>query len=504
MKNENICLISPRVLGSSGQVRKAPPPFGIATLAASLIKIGYNNVQLIDAVVEDYNNIEPVEDSKVFTTYGLSDKNMVKMVKGINPDFIGISALFSSQTECAFSVAKKLKEELPNIPIAMGGNHATECRQEVMKNEENIDFILAGEADLTFPEFIDKYFNGGDCYNVPGLLYRKDGIIHENPLPIAVVDLDQLSFPAWHLYDMDKYYEIGMPHNPFLKFKEYGQIITSRGCPAKCYFCSVPDFNGSAFRYFSAKRIINDIENWVKDYSIKELQILDDTFTTDWKRVIDIMNGIKKHQLRISLPNAIRGDYPRNIEKRKRMFNAMAEAGVFQIDISVEHGDQDFLNNVVGKDLDLETIPITCDIAHEAGMTVHANFMMGFPFENEENRQKTIEYSSNLDADSFSISLCIPLPGTRMANIVDLNGLYVEDFNISRMVLDEVSIQPYDIEPEELKEIAENLNRSLNEKALMKRPETLEKYLRFHKQGKTAEGDRKFHFSDNPESLINA
>ena len=219
------------------------------------------------------------------------------------------------------------------------------------------------------------------------LLPTKNSIIHENPLPIAVVDLDQLPFPAWHLYDMDKYYEIGMPHNPFLKFKEYGQIITSRGCPAKCYFCSVPDFNGSAFRYFSAKRIINDIENWIKDYSIKELQILDDTFTTDWKRVIDIMDGIKKHQLRISLPNAIRGDYPRNIEKRKRMFNAMAEAGVFQIDISVEHGDQDFLNNVVGKDLDLETIPVTCDIAHEAGMTVHANFMMGFPFENEENRQ---------------------------------------------------------------------------------------------------------------------
>ena len=70
---------------------------------------------------------------------------------------------------------------------------------------------------------------------------------------------------------MDKYYEIGMPHNPFLKFKEYGQIITSRGCPAKCYFCSVPDFNGSAFRYFSAKRIINDIENWINRFRNKNL-----------------------------------------------------------------------------------------------------------------------------------------------------------------------------------------------------------------------------------------
>ena len=222
------------------------------------------------------------------------------------------------------------------------------------------------------------------------------------------------------------------------------------------------------------------------------------------KRVVEIMNGIKKHKLRISLPNAIRGDYPKSVEKRKLMFNAMSEAGVFQIDISVEHGAQDFLNKVIGKNLDLETIPITCDLAHDAGMTVHANFMMGFPFENEQNRQRTIEYSSNLDADSFSVSLCIPLPGTRMANIVDQNGLYVEEYNVSRMTLDQVNIKPSDISPKELKDTVENLNRSLNEKAMMKRPETLEKYLRFHKQGKTAEGDRKFHFSDNPESLINA
>ena len=123
MKSESICLISPRVLASSGQIRKAPPPFGIATLAASLIRTGFENVQLIDAVVEDYDNIEPVTDSDRYITFGLSDENMVKKVCNINPDFIGISALFSSQMECAFSIAEKLKAALPNTPIALGGNH---------------------------------------------------------------------------------------------------------------------------------------------------------------------------------------------------------------------------------------------------------------------------------------------------------------------------------------------------------------------------------------------
>ena len=109
---------------------------------------------------------------------------------------------------------------------------------------------------------------------MPGLLYRDNGEIRENPFPKLVHDLDTLPFPAWHLYDMEKYYDIGMPHNPFLKHREFGQIITSRGCPYKCYFCSVPDFNGSAFRYFSAERIISDVDQWVTNYSIKELQIL--------------------------------------------------------------------------------------------------------------------------------------------------------------------------------------------------------------------------------------
>ena len=72
-KEKKIVLISPRVLGAKGQIRKAPPPFGIAVLAASLIKIGYSNVHLIDAVVEDYDNLEPVKDNKAFITFGLSD-----------------------------------------------------------------------------------------------------------------------------------------------------------------------------------------------------------------------------------------------------------------------------------------------------------------------------------------------------------------------------------------------------------------------------------------------
>ena len=120
---------------------------------------------------------------------------------------------------------------------------------------------------------------------------------------------------------------------------------------------------------------------------------------------------------------------------------------------------------------------------------------MGFP---SQTQTQKLPHHSNFKvvtvnlSDSFSVSLCIPLPGTRMANIVDQNDLFVDEYDVSRMTLDQVNIEPTDISPEELKSTVENLNRELNEKALHKRPQTLETYLRFEKQGKNSGGDRKF------------
>src|SRR3989338_5925267 len=224
----------------------------------------------------------------------------------------------------------------------------------------------------------------------------------------------------------------------------------------------------------------------------EELQIMDDTFTTNHKRVIDICEGIKHLKLRISLPNAIRADMPKNHEKRRNMFKSMREAGVEQICVSVEHGDQEFLNKVIEKRLDLQEVIATCDLAHKEGILVHANFMMGFPFENAANRQRTIEFAKKLDSDSFSISLASPLPGTRMSNVVEENGLFMKSFRVNRMVYVYVNIIPHDITPEELYQVVDNLNRELNEAAKRRRPETREKYKLF--KGKTAEGDRKYHF----------
>lgn len=497
-----VAFVSPRVIGGKNQLRKCTPPLGIASLGAVLEARGFKNILALDAAVEDYNNVRPLPDNSNFIVYGLPDEGVVERLRKFQPDVVAISALFSSQYECAYNVAYAIREAFPEVPIVMGGNHATYRAVEILKTQEAIDFVLCGETDLTFADFLDKYFSGEDFRDVPGLV-RWEGVnVVQNPSPALIYELDMLPDPAYHLHDMERYFEIDMFHNPFTKSGRVGPIMTSRGCPQECYFCTSFDFHGRAFRRFSAKRTIELVHNLVERYKIEELQILDDTFTSLWKRVVEICEGIKDLKLRVTLPNAIRADLPKNRVHRLEMFKAMRAAGVEQFGIGVEHGDQEFLDKVIHKRLDLAEVRATIDMAHEAGIVVHSAFIMGFPHETAKNREKTIEFARSLDSDSFSVSLATPLPGTPMWDIVERGNLFVPGFNLGRVVFTLPSIIPADMSPEELYELVERLNREFNEEAQRKRPEAAKAKLNmFAEKKKTASGDRKFQFAPEIEAL---
>jgi len=492
-KTQRIALISPSVISDKQQIRKAQPPLGMAYLAAVLEQNGYlDNVLCIDAVVEGYDVVSEVTDDPDFIQYGLRNEEIIQRLTDFKPDLVGITSLFSSMTECAFSVAKSVKDRFPNVTLLMGGNHASNTATSIMKELPIVDFILKGEAEYTLLEFANKYFSGENYLDVSGLVYRQNGKILTNPNPIFNKDLDSLPDPAFHLFPMERYFEIGMPHNPFVKSGRVGSIMTSRGCPEHCYFCTSPEFSGNAFRALSADRVTQLVEKLVTEFGIEELQILDDNFTVNYKRVIDICNSIADFKLRITLPNAIRADMPLNRTKREKMYHAMALAGFEQFAISVEHGDQTFLNQVTKKRLDHAEVLATCQLAHDEGLLVHANFMMGFPFETKTLRRATAKFAREMDADSYSVSLTQPLPGTPLWDLVKKNNLFVSNFKVTRMTYTNVNIIPEDITPENLKHEVEALNQELNDLGRERRLATQDKYQRFSVSGKTATGDRKY------------
>ena len=122
-------------------------------------------------------------------------------------------------------------------------------------------------------------------------------------------------------------------------------------------------------------------------------------------------------------------------------------------------GSKDFDNIVVGKRLNLEEVKATCDLAHEAGLLVHTNFMMGFPYETKANRDLTVKFAMELDSDSYSLSLATPLPGTKMWDIVEKDKLFHESYNFDTGLPTLVSIKPHDISAEDLLSLVENTNK---------------------------------------------
>ena len=485
-----IALISPQVVGAKDQVRRTQPPLGLISLASVLERRQFKDILVLDAAVEGYGRIMDVAGDPNLIVFGMDNGSVVKRLQVFRADIVGISCLFSSQAECGFDLAKAIKRAMPAVPVVLGGIHASNMYRQIMKTQPAIDFIIMGEGDYSFCQFVETYGQNNGHLNTPGLVYRNGSDIRIHPQGPPIGDLDALPFPAWHLLDMEKYFEIGMPHNPFVKSGRVGCIMTSRGCPQRCYFCASSTFFGPQFRPMSSDGVIAMVDYLVDKFGIRELQIEDDTFTLDYNRVIEICEGVRKHKLRITFPNAIRADVPRDHDNRYRMFVAMKSAGCEQFGISVEHGDQEFLNKVIGKRLDLKEAEATCELGHRAGLLVHTNFMMGFPLETSENRARTAEFARRLDADSFSVSLATPLPGTAMWDVAEQNSLFLDSFNANRVLYSQVSIKPKGITPEKLLEIVIALNRELNLAARRKRPGANKKYELF--KGKSTHGDRKY------------
>ena len=488
-ENIRVALISPRAVASKNMIRRVQPPLGLCCIAAGLRKDGFKNILIYDTLIEDYSDVRPLEGNEEMITYGASDELILQKLREFQPDVVGVSSLFSSQVSQAYAVARTVKKYNKETIVVFGGIHASDKPEEVLNEEKCVDFVMRGEGDYTWSIFLESLFIKKELKDVPGLVQRDNKEFKKNPMAPLIHDMDALAIPAWDLVPMEKYFEIAMYHNPYVKSGRVGCIMTSRGCPDKCYFCSSTVFFGHKFRQMSPERVGEMVDYLVDKFKIKELQIEDDNFAVNPVRVLKICERIKHHNLRITMPNAMRADTPINRKKRGEMFKAMKEAGWDQIGLGVECGDPEFLNDTIGKRLNLEEVIATCDLAHEAGLLVHTNFMMGFPFETKKTRDRTIDFAMRLDSDSYSVSLATPLPGTKMWDIVEKNNLFHESYNFDTGLPTLVSIKPHDITDIDLKNLVENVNKKLNFKASQKRQATRDKYKLL--KG-TVHGDRKY------------
>lgn len=431
-------------------------PLGIMYIASMLEKNGYD-VEILDTLIADFKP-QKIGDVKY---YGMPWDKIKEEITCREPDIVGITAPFTAQIDNAIKVSEIVKDIDAEIPTIVGGPHVSVMVTQFLKDTESVDIAVIGEGEYTMLDIV-KYYEGKEVIsNIQGIAYRKGDTVTLNPKRPFIKDLDELPFPAYHLVDMEKYLNPKRIRYRSTKYMREISIITSRGCPFSCIFCSIHLHMGKSWRGHSQEYILKHIEYVVNNYDVEHIHFEDDNFTMNTNRFEGILNGLIERNIGFSwdTPNGIRADRL-NCDLLKKM----KKTGCTNLTIGVESGDQFILDNIIDKHLRLENVIETAGMCKELDIPLSAFFVIGFPGEKKENMTNTIEFALMLKKIynvQMSLMVATPLFGTRLYEMCKENGYLTHE--LTPRALSEGTqvggvglIKTEDFTPEDVKIFASN------------------------------------------------
>ncbi len=360
------------------------PPLGISYLASSLLDAGHQ-VQLLDCTFMD-------------------KQQALTQALAAGADVAGIYCMVTMLDDCLW-LARQLR---PQTRLLIAGGPLPTCDPQAFLDD--FDLVVLGEAEATLIELLEAYTAQADFSTVPGLaFYRKMSSDDEaqtetifTPSRPFIEDLDGLPFPARHLLPNEKYIQFGR--------KKYGYSITTvmstRGCPYQCEFCSNVIFGGS-YRQRSAINVVDEIEAALA-LGYDRISFADDVFTLRKKRLIEICHEIKKRGLQFYWECLARVD-----SLDDETYVVMYDAGCRRVYFGIESGDDEILK-LMNKKITSEQGRHAVLAAHQAGLQVGAFFILFYPGETNATVLNTLHFTTTLPVDYLGLTMPYPLPGTAL------------------------------------------------------------------------------------------
>ena len=451
-----VCLINPpRIQPKVWGKPNVFPPIGLAYVAAVLEKS--HEVSIIDAPTEGWRNLEDAGRS----TYrvGLSDEQIAEKLRQFKPEVVGVEVPFSGWSKTAFAVTSIAKEINNHVVTYLDGQHPSAMPKECLHNQ-NTDFVVIGEREDTVLELVNGLEQDLDDFSsVKGLGFVKNCKPILTPPRPVIEDLDSLPFPARHLLPMDVYTK-AVRENPLRGeiFKPMTIMITSRGCPFNCVFCSNYIVWGKRWRARSPENVVAEMEHVVKNYGIEQIDFYDDNMTLNRKRMEDICDLIMKRNVRVEwfTPNGIRAD-----TLDEGLLRKMKRAGCKKIRLAPESGVQRVVDEVVGKSLDLKSVEQAVILSKKVGIGVGLFFVIGLIGETKAEIEETISFAyrlKRLGAESFIFSIATPIYGTQLYDKANKGGFLKEGFCDEALAGVEPLIETPEFTAEELQELCMRAN----------------------------------------------
>lgn len=368
-------------------------PIGLAYLAAVLEDSGHD-VTVVDCPALDMDN-----------------EALKTKLSSLEPELIGITSM-TPTIQSALTSCRIAKEACPEAIVVLGGPHATFMDEEVLTQEKSLDVVVRGEGEQTLLELAQNVSNPKALKDVEGITFRKDGQIVRTANRPVMQNLDDLPLPGYKFFPLEKYRLFGRRMLP---------IITARGCPSQCSFCTSAQMFGKGFRARSPKNIVDELEWLRNEHGADAVTFYDDTFTLNKKRALEICDEIKNRK--IGLP----WDCQTRVSTvSEEILDKMCDANCQQVFFGVESGCQTILD-AVKKGTTVEQNERAIRLAKNAGLFVAVSVMIGYPGETKQMLQETIDLIRKTEPDDVYFCVATPYPGTDLRRIVEENGWEMSD-----------------------------------------------------------------------------
>ena len=421
MKKITVALIWPR-----GEAM----PLGFGYLVSNASDRGDCEIRIVDCNIEDIDENSP---------------QFMDLLNSIAPDVIGFFS-YSSNFSLVLEMIKNVRREYPESVVIIGGPHATISAETIIMQRE-VDFVFRGEAELSFPVFIDKLLNKDtDFSDVDGLVY-KDSAGKPAFNEIALVsDLDDIKIPDYGAINLNRY----LDEEKYLyakKGERWAPIYVTRGCPYKCEFCSASFITSKKVRKHSVEYVVDWLKHLYHEFDIRGFNIIDDNFTfhrnfaKEFCRQV-IMLGYD--DVEFDSPNGIRMQ-----RGNPELWHLMRKAGWRTVVVAPESGSDEMLKRM-RKDLDINVAKRIIGEIKASGLNVHGFFMVGYPGETQETLDETLAFIKESGFHDISVTVFQPLPGTPIFQKLIENqqldkGFQLSQFGCEEVVYHDDSLNGFDI-----------------------------------------------------------
>lgn len=422
-----VLLLSPPVLASKDRMDINPyPPLGLGYIAATLKQMDIE-VKIVDCFMEGRNTKVEWDEDNYMVGLGLPD--IEHHIRKFQPDMVGITQMFSRQTAIVDGIFQMIKthpfHEIRNVITVIGGAHPSVLPEYCARNPK-INFVIMGEGEKAFTDLVKTY-------NVEGINVNTTSYIGA----VSIQDLDSIPFPDWEVMNLPKYFGSKASHG-YRKKKRFCPVITSRGCPIGCTFCTAHCVWGKKYRKRSVENVLLELAALRNQYDIQEIMFEDDNLTLDKKRAKELFSHMRGMNLVWDTPNGIS---PWTLDEE--MLDLMKASGCYRVNMAVESASPEMLVQM-HKPLNIPYTKKMIRYAQSINLDVGIFLVIGMPHETELQRQNSYDFCKEMGVYFPHISIATPYPGSDLyrqlyseKHIVD-NG-FLESLHIrNKLVSQEV------------------------------------------------------------------